>query len=461
MWVIKSTSNFFAKKIETTDKTLIKYNRQTTFYRSDVKLSHNDCILNLLNLKDENIRFEDKFCSEAVVNNVLSKFFHAVLSYVPDACYCCGHVFDEKIIKHGFKSSTIKLPNVSGFHSFLKLKKQRYLCKHCNSTFILKTSIVNKYCFISNNSKLSIALNAKEKISEKDIAKNHNVSHSTVNRIIDGFYAHYKPKFNVLPHHLCFDEFKSVKSASGSMSFIFCDADSGRIVDIVEDRRLHVLKNYFLKYSKTARRGVETIVIDMYSPYITLIDSLFPNAKIIIDKFHIIQLFSRSLNKTRISVMNSNKTHYNKFKNYWKLLLKDVSKIDYSNYNYQRCFKTQMREIDIINYLLELDPVLKASYELYHAIRFCIKTNDAKKFNNVINDSNQEISNYMKTSIKTAKKYMEYIENTLTYEYTNGILEGINNKIKVIKRISFGYRSFYHFKNRILITQNLAILKTA
>jgi len=120
-----------------------------------------------------------------------------------------------------------------------------------------------------------------------------------------------------------------------------------------------------------------------------------------------------------------------------------------------------MREIDIINYLLDLDPELRASYDLYHAIRFCIKTKDIKKLNNVIYDSNQQISNYMKTSVKTAKKYMEYIENTLNYEYTNGILEGINNKIKVIKRISFGYRSFYHFKNRILITQNLATLKTA
>lgn len=56
---------------------------------------------------------------------------------------------------------------------------------------------------------------------------------------------------------------------------------------------------------------------------------------------------------------------------------------------------------------------------------------------------------------------MDYVHNTLNYDYTNGILEGINNKIKVIKRIAFGYRSFLHFKNRILITQNLAELKKA
>ena len=49
-----------------------------------------------------------------------------------------------------------------------------------------------------------------------------------------------------------------------------------------------------MKYSKAARNVVRTVVIDMYSPYISLIKSIFPKAKIIIDKFHIIQLFSRA-----------------------------------------------------------------------------------------------------------------------------------------------------------------------
>ena len=424
-------------------------------------MPHNYSILNLLNLKDENINFDENFCSEEIINDLKVKVFYASLSYKPKACYHCGHVFDSKIIKHGFKSSSIKLPSVSGFCTYLKLRKQRYFCKHCNSTFILKTNIVKEDCFISNNTKLSIALNAKEKISEKDIAKYHNVSHSTVNRIIDSFYNHYKPKYNYLPKHLCFDEFKSVKSAAGAMSFIFCDADTGSIVDIVEDRRLHVLKNYFLRYSKKARWAVRTIVIDMYSPYISLIKSIFPNAKIIIDKFHIVQLFSRALNKTRIKIMNNDKKNYNKFKKYWKLLLKDKSKIDYVKYRYHPSFKNQMREIDIINYLLDLDPILEASYNLYHDVRHCIKNRNFNLLKRILNEANNHVSDYMKTSIKTIKKYIDYVRNTLRYSYTNAVLEGINNKIKVIKRIAFGYRSFLHFRNRILITQNLATLKTA
>ena len=52
----------------------------------------------------------------------------------------------------------------------------------------------------------------------------------------------------------------------------------------------------------------------------------------------------------------------------------------------------------------------------------------------------------MKTALKTLTNYQDYIKNTIETSYTNGVLEGINNKIKVIKRMAFGYRSFYHFK---------------
>lgn len=424
-------------------------------------MSHHYSIRNLLNIKDKNIYFDENFCTEETIKGVQSKVFHGTLTYQPKACYACGHVFDDQIIKHGFKTSVIKMPSISGFHTYLKLRKQRYFCKHCRSTFTLKTNIVAQNCYISHNTKAAIALHAKDKISEKDIAKHYNVSHSTVNRIINSFYDYYKPNYNYLPKHLCFDEFKSVKSAAGAMSFIYCDAQTGKIIDIVEDRRLHVLKDYFLRYSRRARYAVKTIVIDMYSPYISLIRDIFPKAKIIIDKFHIIQLFSRALNKTRIRVMNQDKKNYNKLKKYWKLLLKDQKNIDYKNYTYHRSFKKLMREVDIIHYLLDLDSELKASYELYHYVRFCVKNKEFELLKKALDNKQKNVSNYMKTAISTTRKYIDYVENTLKYDYNNGILEGINNKIKVIKRIAFGYRNFYHFKNRILITHNLATIKTA
>ena len=137
----------------------------------------------------------------------------------------------------------------------------------------------------------------KNKISEKDIAKRYRVSPNTVERIIDSYYDTKKLYKHYLPEVLSFDEFKS---ADGTMSFHMVD---GKTIDIVEDRKLNSLLKYFSYYTHKVRSKVKLIVIDMYSPYISLIKTMFPNADIIIDNFHLTQLISTSLNKTRIMLM--------------------------------------------------------------------------------------------------------------------------------------------------------------
>ncbi len=63
----------------------------------------------------------------------------------------------------------------------------------------------------------------------------------------------------------------------------------------------------------------------------------------------------------------------------------------------------------------------------------------------------QLISRYMKTSIKTLKKHLSYILNSFSYPYSNGRIEGINNKIKVLNHVAYGYRNFSNYNKRILI----------
>lgn len=424
-------------------------------------MSHIDFIGKMLDLKDPNILFYEDSYTEQYIKGLRYKIFNATLSYKPSACQRCGTIFDENIIKHGFKTSNIKLPYVVGSPTILSLRKQRYLCRHCNSTFTLTTSEVAKNCFISRNSKLHIAVDAKKKMSEKDIASQNGVSHSTVSRIIDSTYISYRANRNFLPKHLCFDEFKSVKEASGAMSFIFCDADTKQIVDIVENRRLNYLKTYFLSFTRSARLAVKTIVIDIYMPYIQLIKSLFPNAKIIFDRFHVVQQFHRALNNTRIQLMKKNNQHYKKLKAYWKLLLKASDKLDRTRLRYNRHFRKQMLQSDIVEFLLTLDPMLKECYDLYQGLCAAIKLKNNALFWRLIDAPHENLSEQMSRAIRTMKKHRDYVNNAITYPFSNGLIEGINNKIKVIKRIAFGYKSFVHFKNRILITQNLVKLKTA
>ena len=421
------------------------------------------CILNLLNIKDKNIKLDENFYSVEKINNVNYKIIHATLSYNPTYCPCCGCAFDENKTyeKNGFRTSDILMLDIMHFGCFLRLKKQRFLCHFCNKKFFAKTKIVDDNCFISNDVKYAIALELKNKISEKDIALRYRVSPNTVERIIDSYYEGKKLYKHYLPEVLSFDEFKSVKSADGAMSFHMCDGKTGKTIDIVEDRRLNNLLKYFSYYTHKARDNVKLIVIDMYSPYISLIQKMFPNANIIIDNFHLTQLISTALNKTRIALMKKDKKNYRKLKRYWKLILKNQDDLKNDKYKRWTCFDKFMTQGDVVNYLVNTSQELKETYEVYQALLYALKHKKYNYLKDIINKEYLNISTYMKTSIKTFKNFLPYIKNTLENSYHNGFIEGNNNFIKVIKRIAFGFRSFRRFKARIMICKNLLHMKKA
>ena len=277
---------------------------------------------------------------------------------------------------------------------------------------------------------------------------------------MDSYYDTKKLYKNYLPEVLSFDEFKSVKSADGSMSFHMCNGETGQTIDIVEDRKLFSLLKYFGYYSFNSRKAVKFIIIDMYSPYVSLIQKMFPNAQIIIDTFHLVQLISRSLNKTRIRAMKNNKAAYNKMKRYWKLILKNRNELDYSKWKRYTCFSNLMTEIDVVDYILNLNIELKTTYYKYQELLQSIKNKNYDNFIYAISNVNNSVSDYMKISIKTLIEFKDKIYNTFNNNYHNGFIEGNNNFIKVLKRIAFGFRSFRRFKARIMICKGLVKINT-
>lgn len=245
-------------------------------------------ITNLLNIKDKNLNFSNGIYHK-VIKGVTYTILTAKLEYSEQVCPNCGS--NHNLIKYGFKSSIVRCSRAGEHPVLIDLKKQKMYCKDCNKYFLLESKIVDKHCNIYNQVKKHIFADLTKKISIKDIARDNNISTTSVARFLARFDNYFNVDFRTLPKHLCFDEFKSTKDAKGAMSFIYCDADNNKIVDIVENTQLPFLKRYFSSFPKYVRNQVETICIDTYSPYISLIKELFVNAKIIIDRFHIVCFF--------------------------------------------------------------------------------------------------------------------------------------------------------------------------
>ncbi|HFN9871736.1 transposase [Enterococcus faecium] len=88
------------------------------------------------------------------------------------------------------------------------------------------------------------------------------------------------------------------------MSFVFMNGQTQQLIGVLENRRLAFLKPYLLKFTRKARANVKYVVMHMNAPYFELVKAVFPNAKIVTDRFHIVQQITRTLNQLRIKTMN-------------------------------------------------------------------------------------------------------------------------------------------------------------
>lgn len=416
---------------------------------------------NLLDIQDKQISFQEDCVKYGLRRGSYCKFLYAKLTYTPASCvHCNAQNKNYTVIKNGNQESILTMPT-SGVHpTYMVLKKQRFYCRACAQTFTAQSPLVKKDCFITNKVKVAIVVDTSTAQSVKDISEKHHVSQATTQRLIQEAAKQFMPYYTDLPEHLSFDEFKYKQ---GKLAFEYIDAKNGKVIDILPARDGRTVKHHFYsRYSLAARKKVKTVTVDMNASYIGFIPDLFPQADIIIDRFHLVQLINRSMNKTRVKVMNQfncsngeKAKKYRRLKRYWRKFLKHSNKISYSDYRFYPMMG-QRTEQGILEELLAYDEELSHTYDLYQALLKAISDNQIEHFDTLLNQKlPKTISSYMKTSIRTLRKHAPYIQNTFTYPYSNGRIEGINNKIKVLNKVAYGYRSFNSYKSRIILHFNL------
>lgn len=148
---------------------------------------------------------------------------------------------------------------------------------------------------------------------------------------------------------------------------------------------------------------------------------------------------------------------YKRLKRYWKLIQKRFTDLDSTRYSKWTHFTTWKSARDVVEESIAVDKVLKDTYDAYPILLMDLKHQNKEGLKKHLIAFKEVVSTPMLLCINTLLDHFTYVQNSLDTEITNGCLEGINNYIKCIKRIAFGYRSFFHFRNRILICRKLIV----
>lgn len=417
-------------------------------------MSNSNFIKEILDILDLNLTFSDQPLSQEFIDGESCKVFEGKLTYQPEHCFHCHQENKQTIIKWGWKKVSILLNDVSNYKTILRIVKQRFKCKACGRTFLAEDTVSDRHCFVARRVKQAILELLTKSISMSLIARLKHVSPTTVVRALRSFKAKTVTPTDTLPKVLCFDEFKSVKRVAGAMSFVMMDGQTHQLLDVVDNRQLSNLRNYFIRYPKKAREAVRLVVTDFYSPYRTLVKELFPNAQLVVDRFHISQHIGRTFLQHRIQVMKTfrkEQYQHKHLKRYWKLLQKNAWELNYENRRWQPSFKAHLTETEIVDRLLSYDEGLKKGYDVYQLFLSAIKGRNVPCFTQLLNEDYRKLPQIYHKVITTFKNYKKEIKRSLRVPYSNGPLECLNNHIKVLKRVAYGFRNFYNFRERIFL----------
>lgn len=349
----------------------------------------------------------------------------------PHKCPCCGHATSAI---HDYRNQTIKdLPSF-GNNTLLVLRKRRYVCTECGKRFYETISFLPRYYRHTTRLALYVLTLLTSTHSFTSVAHVVNLSVSTIIRIFDKLS--YAP--SELPQVLSIDEFKG-NTGGEKYQCIITDPAHRRVIDILPNRFKSHLTSYFLSFDTTKTTH---FISDMWQNYRDLSNEIFPQATFVVDKYHYIRQVIWAFEAIRKEVQKEFTDYRRKyFKRSKRLLLKHFDDLN----------DDQKQQV---NTMLYTSIKLANAYTLKEQFYTFIASEDYGTAKNLLQNWIQsalasELSRFIECA-KTMLNWQQGILNTFKTPYTNSYTEGINNKIKVLKRNAFGYRNFKRFRNRIL-----------
>ena len=346
----------------------------------------------------------------------------------------------------------------------LLIHKRRFHCYKCNKIFTEEMNITDKNGRISNATKIQIRKDLLDyNLTIDYIAKKNHVSKYIVRKELIEATITMPEHLKNLPKVISFDEFKA-DTKEGKYAFIINDPIHKKVLDILPNRKKEYLIQYFT-YTEN-RHSVRFVISDMYEPYLLVQKIMFPKAKYVVDRFHYTRYIMEALDKIRIRLQkdyDENSYEYKLLKNKKNVRLLRVygNKISWwiETERYRNGHMVKVLPGEVLMKLKEISDELKRGYELKELFldiinHASIKEAKVQLINWIDLCKESRIEEFIEAS-KTIENWLEYIVNSFIDErYSNGYTEGINNKIKVIKRNGFGYKNFEFFRKRVLYIFN-------
>jgi transposase len=348
-------------------------------------------------------------------------------------CPHCG--IPSQQVRVWFPRLVRDLP-ISGKACYLVFDKRYFDCARCHTTFAESLDFVEAKRDYTIRYETHIFESVRQ-TTAKFVAEREHLTDHVVTRI---FIRQAQQRLPQEPFkgvvRLGIDEIAERKGKQ-AYDLILYNLDTGTPLDVLENRTQAELMTYFDQLPAACTSAIKEVCIDMWRPYATAIAEKLPHVTLVTDRFHVMKVVNQELNTLKNTLKHelpdeAKACHYPLLKNAVDLTEK------------QR---------EILDKVYEASPQLKQAHQLKEEFRQIFDTDYTVAQGQIALQGwleHAEQAHLFSEAIKTITNWFHSIVNYFACRTTNGPAEGINNKIKVIKRMAYGFRNFTNFRLRIL-----------
>jgi len=367
------------------------------------------------------------------------------------ACHICG----QEIAEFYGENREIVLRHLSilGKPTYLKFRPRRYRCSHCKA----QPTTTQKLPWYEPRSPHTRAyenhiLLGLVNSTVMDVSIKEGIGYEAVMGIIE---RHVSPEVDWSEFEdleiMGADEIALKKGHRDFVTIISVCLRNGkkRVIGVLEDRKKETVRKFFRSIPKHLRKTVRVFCTDLYDGFINAAKEFFGRKiRIVADRFHVAKLYRKGLDDLRKKEMKRlkkvlPKEEYKSFKTVMWVLRKNVDDLTEADLEIIKKLKPHAPEL-VTAYLLclTLTNVFKSSITKEQA-RYQLRG-----WKGLVRKLGIECFD---SFLNTMEKRMEEITNYFVERQSSGFVEGLNNKIKVIKRRCYGIINRNHFFQRLFI----------
>jgi len=354
-------------------------------------------------------------------------------------CPACG---SARLFSQGQKIRRFRTLPIGTQPVIIELAVPRVRCRDCGVVRQVKIPFApgsHRYTNLFEHYALQLA-----RITTTQHAAQHlGVSWDTI-RDIERRYLkkHFsKPKLKHLKR-IAIDEI-AVRKGHRYLTLVL-DLASGQVVYVGKGRKKQSLDDFW-KRLKASRARIEAVATDMSPAYISAVTEHLPKAALVFDRFHVMKLFNDKLTALRREL------HREATEGLQKNVLKGTRWLLLRN---SENLNDDKQERERLDEALALNKPLATAYYLKEDLRMLWEQPGPITALWFLRDwcarARASGIKMLMTFANTLEGYRSGILSWYDYPISTGPLEGVNNKIKTLKRAAYGYRNEEYFRLKIL-----------